>query len=224
MASAATFWSQVTAYNEALWPVVMAMIVAAAFLTYRVFWRPGARSDLWMKLFLSFAFAWNGIVFFLVYVKNPISTFIGAPLFIIVSLLFAIDIRIRKTRFRAPETTWKRAMTVFWLVLVFLYPVIGWPLGHVYPCVLLPVFPCPLTVFAIVLVSVAAPDVDRKVFVLLLPWALMGLPKCFGALDCYEDCILFASGVYGLVELLRNWKARTIETRDEPQVQQSVTG
>ena len=42
---------------------------------------------------------------------------------------------------------------------------------------------------------------------MLLPWALAGLPKCFGALDCYEDCILFAVGVYGLVLLIKDWKA-----------------
>ena len=145
--------------------------------------------------------------------------FAGAPLFMIVSLLFAIDIRTRKTRFRAPEATWKRAITFLWIALVFLYPVIGWPLGHVYPRALLPVFPCPLTVFAIALICAAAPDVDKKVFVLLLPWALMGLPKCFGALDCYEDCILFASGVYGLVELIRNWRVRKVEAGEEPLAQ-----
>ena len=224
MTSTATFWNHVAAYNQALWPVMIIMIAVAAFLTYRVFFKPGARTDLWMKLFLSFLFAWNGIVFFLVYVQNPISMFTGAPLFIILALLFALDIRTPKTRFRAPEGKWKKAVTVLWLLLVFLYPVIGWPLGHVYPRVLLPLFPCPLTVFAIALVSAAAPDVDKKILVLLLPWALMALPKCFGALDCYEDCILFASGVYGLVELIRTWKVRRIETGDEPRMQQSVTG
>ncbi|MGC9393482.1 MAG: DUF6064 family protein [Anaerolineae bacterium] len=68
----------------------------------------------------------------------------------------------------------------------------------------MPLFPCPLTVFAIALVAAAVPNVDKKVFIALLPWALLGLPKCFGALDCYEDCVLFASGVYGLVVLIRN--------------------
>jgi hypothetical protein len=86
------------------------------------------------------------------------------------------------------------------------------------------VFPCPLTVFAIALVTAAAPNVDKKVFILLLPWALMGLPKCFGALDCYEDCMLFASGIYGLVELIRNWKSQGAEAREEPLAQQEVTG
>jgi hypothetical protein len=202
------FWTHVAGYNATMWPIVIAMSVAAAFLTYRVFSKPGAKTDLWLKAFLGFAFAWNGIVFFLVFVKNPISMFSGAPLFIVLSLLFAVDIWAKKTRFQPPEATWKKGLTLFWIVLVFLYPLIGWPLGHVYPKMLLPMFPCPLTVFAIALVAAAAPNVDKKVFILLLPWALMALPKCFGALDCYEDCILFASGVYGLVELIRTWKVQ----------------
>jgi hypothetical protein len=101
-----------------------------------------------------------------------------------------------------------KVLTIVWISLVVLYPLIGWSLGHTYPKTLLPLFPCPLTVFAIALVAAAAPRVDKKVFAFLLPWALMGLPKCFGALDCYEDCILFVSGVYGLIVLIRNWKAR----------------
>jgi len=100
-------------------------------------------------------------------------------------------------------------LTIVWLLLVALYPLVGWVfLGHTYPQMLLPLFPCPLTVFAIALVAAATPNVDKKVFVVLLPWALMGLPKCFGALDCYEDCILFAAGAYGLIVLIKNWKAR----------------
>jgi hypothetical protein len=218
------FWSRVGVYNETMWPIVIVMSIAAAFLTYRVFLKPGARTDMWLKAFLFFAFAWNGIVFFLIFVKNPISMFTGTPLFIIVSLLFAVDILGKKTHFRPPEATWKKGLTLFWIVLVFLQPVIGWPLGHVYPKTLLPMFPCPLTVFAIALVAAAAPNVDKKVFVLLLPWALMALPKCLGALDCHEDCILFASGVYGLVELIRNWRPRQAETREEPWVERKATG
>jgi protein-S-isoprenylcysteine O-methyltransferase Ste14 len=39
-----------------------------------------------------------------------------------------------------------------------------------------------------------------------------------------EACILFASGVYGLVELIRNWKTQTTETREEPLLQREATG
>jgi hypothetical protein len=184
------------------------MVIMALVLTYRVVAKPGPKTDVWMKVFLSFAFAWNGAVFFLIFLRNPLSMATGAPLFFIVATLFAVDIVAKKTQFRFPETRWMRRLTVAWILLAALYPLIGWPLGHRYPTTLLSPFPCPLTVFAIALVAAAAPSVDKKVFALLLPWALMGLPKCFGALDCYEDCILFASGVYGLIVLVRNWRTR----------------
>jgi hypothetical protein len=204
--STETFWTKVGAYNEATWPVQVVMIVAALYLTVRVFAKPGPKTDAWMKALLAFAFAWNGTVFFLVFVKNPISMAIGTPLFVVVSVLFVVDIFAKKTRFRFPEGGWMRGFTIVWMLLALLYPLIGWPLGHVYPQVLLPLFPCPLTVFATALVAAAAPNVDRKLFIALLPWGLLGLPKCFGALDCYEDCALFAAGVYGLIVLVKNWR------------------
>jgi hypothetical protein len=201
------FWNHVAAYNEATWPVQTVMIIAAAYLTYRVFARPGAKTDIWMKAFLAFAFTWNTIVFFLVFVRSPISMFTGVPLFIIVSVLFIVDIFVKKIHFKLPQSRWMRGLTIAWVALAALYPLLGWPLGHTWPKVLLPLFPCPLTVFAIALVAAAVPKTDKKVFIALLPWALMGLPKCFGALDCYEDCVLFASGVYGLVVLIKNWRS-----------------
>jgi hypothetical protein len=210
--STETFWMRLGAYNEATLPIQAVMIIIAAFLTYRVFAKPGAKTDVWMKAFLSFAFAWNGVVFFLFFARNPISTFTGAPLFIVVAVLFAVDIFTKRTKFHLPDAKWKRGLAIVWLLLVALYPLVGWAfVGHTYPRMLLPLFPCPLTVFAIALVAGATPNVDKKAFIALLPWALMGLPKCFGALDCYEDCILFAAGVYGLIVLIKDWKARPSE-------------
>ena len=205
----AAFWTQVAAYNEMTWPIQIAMTVAAAYLTYRVFAKPGARTDVWMKAFLAFAFAWNTIVFFLVFVRSPISLFTGVPLFIIVSLLFVVDIFAKKIHFKLPASRWMIGLTIAWIALAALYPLLGWPLRHTWPKVLLPLFPCPLTVSTIALVAAAAPETDKKVFIVLLPWALLGLPKCFGALDCYEDCALFASGVYGLVVLIKQWRSIT---------------
>ena len=193
------------AYNEATLPVQIIMMIAAVVLTYFVFARASTRANTLMKLFLAFAFAWNGIVFFLIFAWSIASAFFSA-LFIIVAILFALDIFKKKIEFGLPVTKWRRYLTVFWLLLVFLYPVIGMALGHYYPETCMPVAPCPLTVFAIALVAAAIPKVDRKVYTFLLPWAIMGLPKCLGALDCYEDCILFASGVYSLVLLVKNWK------------------
>lgn len=205
--NAEAFWTQVGLYNEATLPIQAILTVAAAILGYLVFAKPSVKTDTWMKAFLALAFAWNGIVFFLIFAKNPISTFFGAPLFIILAILFAVDTFTKRTEFRLPDARWKKVFTSIWILLVFLYPLFGLPLGHTYPRMLTPVMPCPLTVFALAMVAAAAPKVDRKLYILLLPWALAGLPKCLGALDCYEDCILFAAGVYGLISLVKDWKA-----------------
>jgi hypothetical protein len=205
--NAEAFWTQVAAYNEATIPFQVILVIAAVILTYLVYAKPSPKTDTWMKAFFALAFAWNGVVFLLIFVKNPISTFFGAPLFIILAILFALDIFTKRTAFRFPDTRWRIVLTSLWVLLVFLYPLLGLPLGHTYPRMLTPVMPCPLTVFAIAWVAAAEPKVDRKLFILLLPWALAGLPKCLGALDCYEDCILFAAGVYGLILLIKDWKA-----------------
>ncbi len=65
-----TFWTQVGAYNEATSLVQAVLVIAAVVLTYRVFTKPGAKTDVLMKAFLSFAFARNGVVFFLIFVRN----------------------------------------------------------------------------------------------------------------------------------------------------------
>ena len=207
------FWNQMGAYNEATLPVQIIMMIAAVVLTYFVFAKASARVNTLMKVFLSFAFAWTGIVFFMIFARSVISV-VSSALFIIVAILFALDIFKKKIEFRLPLARWQRYLTFFWICLVFLYPVIGMALGHYYPETCMPMAPCPLTVFAIALVAAAIPHVDKKVYVLLLPWAIMGLPKCLGALNCYEDCILFAAGVYGLVLLVKKWRTIGARQRD----------
>ena len=210
------FWDQVGAYNNATLPLQIMMTAIAIILTYYIFAKPDGKTVL-LKAFFTFAFAFNGVVFFLIFAKNPISTFLGAPLFIILAVLFAVDIFTKKTEFRLPETKWIRYITLFWVLLVFLYPLIGLAFGHYYPKTCTPMMPCPLTVFAIAMVAAAIPKVDKKVYVLLLPWALLSLPKCFGVYQCYEDCILVAAGVYGLIMLIKNWKViRKGHREDEP--------
>jgi hypothetical protein len=200
------FWTQIGAYHQATFPIPIILTLAAMILTYLVFTKPGPRTDAWMKAFLALAFGWNGVVYFLIFAKNPISLFIGAPLFILVSIFFVVDIFTKVTTFKLPDTKGKKLATGLWILLVFFYPLFSLIFGHAYPQTITPMMPCPLTTFALAMVVAAAPEVDRKIYILLLPWALLGLPKCLGALDCYEDCILFAAGVYGLVWLIRDWK------------------
>lgn len=201
-----SWWETIGTYNIAVFPLQVVVALAAVALTYLVFTRTGERSDKLMKIYLSLMCTWNGLVFFLVYGRHLPGTILGAPLFILAAILFAWDVRAGKTRFRLPEALWQRYITGFLILLSFLYPLVGLVFGHVYPesCTF-GVMPCPTTVFALALLSAALPQADVKVYSLLLIWALPALGKCLGALDLYEDCILFWAGVYALVMLLRTW-------------------
>jgi len=202
------WWSTSGTYNIAIFPMQIIAMVTGITLTYFLFAKPNAKTNNLMKAYLAFTFAWNGIVFFLIYGKELPGTFLGAPLFIITAVLFAADILTKKTEFKLPDARWHNCLTVFWILCAFLYPLIGLPLGHYYPktCIF-GVFPCPTTVFALALLAAATPKVDKKAYTLLLIWALPSIGKCFGALDLQEDCILFIAGVYGLIMLVKNWKA-----------------
>jgi hypothetical protein len=216
---AESWWETIRAYNAAVFPLQAVVVLAAVVLTYLVFARPSERSDKLMKAYLSLLCAWNGLVFFLVYGRYLPGTILGAPLFILAAILFAWDLRVGKTRFRLPEAPWQRFATGFLILLALLYPLLGAAFDHYYPesCTF-GVMPCPTTVFALALLSSALPQADRKVYSLLLVWALPALGKCLGALNLYEDCVLFWAGIYALVMLLRAWReekrARELKRRE----------
>lgn len=207
MMSAETWWNQIGAYNDAIFPMQIITMGVAVILTYFLFANPSPKTNNLMKVYLSFTCAWNGIIFFLIFGKELPGTVLGAPLFILVAILLAWDIFTNKTQFSLPETSWQKYLTGLLVLCAFFYPVIGFALGHYYPrtCTF-GVMPCPTTVFALALLVAALPKVDKKVYLLLLVWALPAFGKCLGALDLYEDCILFWTGIYALVMLLKNWK------------------
>jgi hypothetical protein len=95
-----------------------------------------------------------------------------------------------------------------------LYTLAAWLTGHPYPGTVLPVAPCPATIFALALLSgtllAQKPKVDRLtltlLFIPLVWWAFLaglGAPLRFGF---YVDLTLFGVGIYGLIVLHKNWK------------------
>lgn len=205
--SAETWWNQIGAYNNAIFPMQIIIMAVAIALIYFLFAKPGPKTNKMMKAYLAFTFAWNGIIFFLIFGKELPGTYLGAPLCILVAILFAWDIFANKTQLTFPNIKWQRYLMMFWILLAFLYPLIGLAFGHYYPntCIF-GVMPCPTTVFALALLASAIPKVDKKVYILLLLWALPAFGKCLGALDLYEDCVVFWTGIYALFMLIKNWK------------------
>jgi hypothetical protein len=207
MINAETWWNIIARYNNDIFPIQIIIMALGIVLTCFLFFKPGIKINIMMKAYLSFTFAWSGIVFFLIFGRELPGIFLGVPLFLLVAILFALDIFINKTKFKISELKWQRYLTLFFVFISFLYPFIGFVFGHYYPrsCIL-GAAPCPTTSFALALLASSLPEVDKKVYILLLVWALPAVGKCFGALDLYEDCILFWVGIYALIMLIKNWK------------------
>jgi hypothetical protein len=200
------FWNQLGQFNDKTWHIQAVWMFITLVVMFVLLFRRTSWANISMKIMLSIAFAWNGVAFFLIFSEGPIYDFFFAPLFIIIASLFALDIFAKRIKFGLPEKGWKRYSFLFWILLWLAYPFIGMALGRPFPFVCTPMNPCPSTVFAITLMIAAIPEIDIKVYIMLIPWALLGLPKCLGMYNCYEDCILFTSGIYGLIMLITSWR------------------
>jgi hypothetical protein len=61
---------------------------------------------------------------------------------------------------------------------------------------------------SLLLLTTALPQVDRVIYILLLICAIPFTPFVqIARYGVYEDTILFATGIYSLVLLVRTWKA-----------------
>jgi hypothetical protein len=128
--------------------------------------------------------------------------------YLILALLFIIDIFRAKIEFKLPKTGGKKYFTLFLIVSAFvLYPLIEYIAGHSYPKIpLFGVAPCPTIIFSLALLIGSMPRVDKKIFILLiLPAISYGfiVPITLGV---WADSLLLISGIYGVIILIKNWK------------------
>ena len=209
MIPAEEWWRIIETYGARICPAQIVFYIVAILLTGWLLFKPVRVQNWLMKLYLSIAFAWNGIVFFLILAKDITGESYGnyffGSLFIIVSLLFAIDLFREKMQFFLPAAGWRKYATLVLLLLVFCYPLFGIALGHAFGSLIMPgTFPCPTTALGLLVLTTALPRVDKIAYILLLFWALafppfIQIPK-YGV---YEDGIMFVSGVYSLILLLK---------------------
>jgi hypothetical protein len=212
MISAEAWWSIIEAYGARIWPAQAVFYIVAILLTGWLLLKPGQFQNWIIKLYLSIAFAWNGIVFFLILAKDitgdSYGNYLFGSIFIIVSVLFALDLFRQKMQFSLPAAGWHKYATLVLMLLVFCYPLFGIAFGHHFPSLIIPgTFPCPTTAFGLIMLTTALPRVNKIAYILLLLWAIpfppfIQIPK-YGV---YEDAIMFISGIYSLILLLRYWK------------------
>jgi hypothetical protein len=207
MKSTELFWNVIALYHERIFAFELLMIVVGIVVTVLLYRKHTRLTNALMKVYLAISFGWMAVVFFWGFDQSPLGMFFAGPLFLVISILFLADLIFKKIEFTLPQMKWARyALFIWWGLVTIGYPAISFLLGHRYPRLTTPYMPCPLTVFALSLLSAALPNIDIKVYSLLLVWAVLGLPKVFGLFDVREDSILFAAGVYSFVLLTKRWK------------------
>jgi hypothetical protein len=210
------FWQIMEAYGARIQPAQIVFYIAAILLVGWLFLRPGRIQTLVTKLYLSMAFAWNGIAFYFVLAKDmaggSYGNYIFGSVFIIVAVLFAVDLFRQKMQFSLSTVKWREYATLVLALLVFCYPLFGIVFGHSSASLIMPgAFPCPTTALGLLLLTMALPQVDKTIYILLLVCAIPFTPFVqIARYGVYEDMILFATGVYSLVLLLIYWKAEKI--------------
>ena len=210
------FWSVMEAYGAGIAPVQIVFYAAAILLVGWLLLRPGRIQSLFAKLYLCVAFAWIAVVFYLMLARDmagdSYANYFLASLFIIVSVLFVVDLVRQKMQFSLPAAGWQRYATLVLMLLVLCYPLFGIALGHGFTGLIMPgTHPCPTIALALLLLTTALPQVDKIIYILLLLGAIPFTPFVqIAKYGVYEDTILFATGIYGLVLLLRYWKAENL--------------
>jgi hypothetical protein len=212
------FWNIMGAYGTRIWPIQIIFYIVAILLVGWLLIKPGKVQSLFVKLFLSIVFAWNSIMFYMILAKGMAGDshgnyFFGA-LFILVAVLFVVDLFRQKMQFSLPSVGWRKYATLLLMVLVFCYPVFGLLSGHGFTSLIMPgTFPCPTTALTLLLLTIALPQVDKLIYILLIFFAVPFTPFFqIAKYGVYEDTILFTIGIYSLVLLVKYWRSKSAHT------------
>jgi hypothetical protein len=211
-----TFWSIMSAYGAQIWPAQIIFYLAAIVIVGWLLLRPGRLPSFFARLYLSIAFAWIAVFFYLTLARgmagNSQGNYFNGALFIFVAILFAIDLFRQKMQFSLPSVRWQKFAVLLLTVLVFCYPLIGLLSGNDLASLIVPgTHPCPTVALGLILLILALPHMDKVIFILLIFLAVPFTPFLqIAKYGVYEDTILLAAGLYGLVLLVKYWKPKLV--------------
>lgn len=164
-----------------------------------------------VKLYFVFSFGWSGIVFFMILGSETSLSYFWGSLFVVVALLFAVDLYRQKMVFCLPQANWQRWVTLILMLIVFCYPLFSIASGHYFPKMIFPgTLPCPTTALALVLLTTALPRVDKPIYFILLFWSMSPLFIQIPKYGVYEDGIMLCIGIYSLIMLVTHWREKPV--------------
>jgi len=197
--SAEQFLNVFDQYNSDVWPIQFAFYGFAIIALFVLFVNH-SRKDKTISLLLSVFWLWMGIVYHIMYFSeiNPAAIFFGCA-FIFQGLIFAyFGILKNDLRYRRDDTTYSVMGTIFLLYGLFIYPILSYSFGHVYPK--MPTFglPCPTTIFTLGILLFSMDRLSWYIYFIPLLWSAIGVSAAI-ALSITEDLALGTAGIIALV-------------------------
>ena len=206
MISSQDWWNVIRNYGQSIYPTqIIVMIIGIVAVIYLVFGSK-SKSNVLMKAYLGLCNLWIGIGFFIVLGKgfpSPLKQIQGL-LFVVIGILFIIDIFTKKSNLAFSKFKSKKYLNLGFLLVVFCYPLVGVLLGRSINELIFPgTLPCATAALSLVLLTNSIKKVNLPLYILLLIWAipfpvLIQIPK----FHVYEDSIMFLIGVYALLVLV----------------------
>ncbi len=181
-------------YNQALWPVVLALwLVSAAALVWLA--RAGRRVSRAIAGLLAFNWAWSGIAYHVAFFTaiNPAAWLFAALFLCEAAGLLWLGIVRGRLQFSLDSTP-RRLVAIVFVAYSFLYPAINLLTGHSWPRAALFGVPCPTTLFTVGLLLAADPPLAWSITFVPILWALVG-GSAASLLDVPADFALFAAAV-----------------------------
>lgn len=188
-------------YNEAIYPAQNLFYLLALLILFLLVRKKG--SDRIINAILVFFWLWMGVVYHLLFFAGiNKAAYLFGGLFILQAILFLyFGVFQKKVVFEQGERARVATAWIMMLFALFLYPLLGYSLGHIYPAA--PTFgvPCPTTIFTFGLLLLARRQIPWILLVIPFLWSLVGFSAAF-TLGVREDISLLVAALVTMGILL----------------------
>ena len=201
------FFDRFVAYNEALWPAVVALWTASAVVARRLSARH--QQDRWVSALLVWHWTWSALAYHVAFFTriNPAAWLFAALCLVQAALVFRVGVVQRRLSFAPWDNAW--APLAWGLIAYSLaYPAIN-AFDH-RSLLRIPTFglPCPTTIFTAGVLMLATPRC-WSLSVVPVIWAVVGGSATF-LLGVYADGALPIAGIALAIFSLRRTTARQL--------------
>lgn len=193
-------------YNLAVFPmqvVLFLMAVAVVFLSFQKFkW-----SDTLNLILLAFLWLWMGLMYHWLFFTtiNKAAYLFGALFMVQAGLIGYYGYFKGQLSFVFRRNTSGYAGAILILYALFIYPFVGYQLGHVYPASPSFGLPCPTVIFTFGMLLWTERPISKWLLVIPFLWSILGVSAAV-SLGIWEDLGLLVAGISATVLIL--WRDR----------------